>query len=202
MAYGVLTYNGKTITLGKPPLRIACSAAPPRTVTTTITGEQKTVTLPRVDALWRIEWPVIEDAAVRTELENFWSWAVQGNTWTLALDSTKTVNTTFSGAEAAGQTVLSITLLTGITNAQVYKICDGPNYELVTVSTSGGGTVTVVSAINLAYGSGAIFRDRFYFVGMIRDPGARSPITDVSQIATMGPARFQLILEFYEDLTT
>lgn len=200
MASPVITYNSKTITLPLKEFDLIVRPSVTRRSNTTLTGAVETLRAPRMDIKVSANFRLIQDAAVRSQLQNWWQWAVRGGAWVLSLDSARTVNTTLSGAEAAGQTVLSVTSTTGISTGQYYKIIDGPNYMTVRVDSIGAGTVTVSSAIDVAMGSGAIFRDEYYFPGVIRDDNAECPIRDVES-GKYNPfplTRFEFTPEFYE----
>jgi hypothetical protein len=72
------------------------------------------------------------------------------------------------------------------------------------VASISGTQVSLTAGTDLAFGTGAIFRDPFYWPGLIRDDTAPSPIRIVS--ATEGslgdwpPTRFFFSPEFYEDI--
>lgn len=65
--------------------------------------------------------------------------------------------TTLSGAEAAGQTVLSVNSSAGFTRGNYGVLYDGSQSELVYIFSTGASTVTVNPAIVNSYASGANF---------------------------------------------
>jgi hypothetical protein len=201
MALPRLTYNSKTIDFTALPYRLNVSPTVPRTVNRSITGVSEIIALPRVDIDVTMSFRIIDSILLRYQFDNWWQWAQRGSAWTFAADSAKVVDTTTTANAAAGATSVAVTSATGITIGQTYKLMTGPYYQLVTVTNVVSLTITV-NSLDTAFVSGAVFRDQYYFRGLIPD-ASPTPINIVD--ADMGqpwpPTRFELELAFRESLT-
>lgn len=200
-----IAYNGKSVDFPVPPYDIQIHPAAKRVTSMTLTGQFETIRVPRLDSLIRLNWRIIDSVTLRYALHNWWQWASQGNDWTLALDSAKVVDAKVTAVAAVGAAALVVNDPTGITNGQTYKLIHGPNQQLVTVGSVSASTVNLGSTLDFAVGPGGIFRDPFFFPGLIRDESAPSPIQDASagtQVPGWPPSRFTLSLEFFEDIRT
>lgn len=201
MGLPVITYNGKTVTLSSLPRSVFVSPTVNRTVNTTITGRSETIRLPRVDSRVRIEWPIMDSATMLQALENWWQWATAGEDWSLALDSARTIDTRLAVESVTGSTQFYLDDAAGIQVAGQYKLIDGPNYQVVTVTNVTGDRVTISETLDHSFGVGGIFRDRFYYLATIRDVSAQIPIQylEAEKLPGWPPTRFLFTPEFYED---
>lgn len=196
----------KTIDFPVAPWKLQILPAPPRTVQTTLTGVDEVITIPRVDIQVLADWRGLESRSLRRQLDNFLQWGLQGNAWTLALDSAKVVNTTLAAHSptapyAVGATVVTVVSATGITQGGQYKIISGPNYQLIEVVSISGSDITITPSLDAAMAEGAIFRDQLFFPGVLRESG--SPIHDHDvpdsySVAALPQIRFDFNLSFIE----
>lgn len=203
MANPVISYNGRTITLPSPQKAISAPPRPPVTINPTMTGKTEFIRAPYISCEVNVEWPPMDSLSILISLQNFLQWVFRGEPWSLALDSGKIVDT-FTAVDAlAGATTVYVENPSGITVGQVYKLVDGPNYQLVTVSTIVGDLVTLTVSLDSDMSAGAIFRDQFFFPGTIRDPNVAYPIQylPVEQKPSFPPTRFNFALSFYEVFT-
>lgn len=192
-----ITYNGKNIDFVKPNA-IYIDPFVPRIVNATLRGDTETVFLPRVDVHVQVNFTKNKDAALRAQIHAWWQWAQQGNPFRFVLDTTKTVKTTITGQEAAGQTVLTVASPTGIMNGQQYVLIGGPNYQLVTVSGISGSDITISSSLDFTFAAGSVFRDQYLWDGIIRDAEQHTPIRDLFDPEPPGTWEFNL--DFFEDV--
>lgn len=205
MSVPVITYNSKTITLTEKPFVHRVTPSVSKHANTTLSGAVETILIPRMDIQVHLEFRTIDSAALRVQIDNFWQWASQGNSWTIALDGSRTVNVVTTSNLAAGISTIPLSSVVGIVAGRTYAMIDGPNYQIVTVSSVGGSSVDIDTGLDAAMGSGTLFRDQFYFPSIIRDDNPPSPIQDIASEApefqTWPPTRFKLVLDFYEDVT-
>ena len=100
----------------------------------------------------------------------WWSWARQGKPFSLAMDSTKTFNSTLDGAAAAAQKVIPLTATTGLTVGDICVIeTDADDqFEIVEIaSISAGVSITAEDNLKQAYASGDGFRHFEYYPSLI-----------------------------------
>jgi len=201
MSNPALLYNGQTIDLGKMPRRYQASMGPPRTVRLGVGGSNEIVTEPRVVHQIVAEW-LIDTAALKLALENWWQWAQRGGSFQFAMDASDVVDTTVAVAAAAGDTVVWVNSPSGIA-AGTYRIIDGENHQTVTVSSISADKVTLSTGLLWAVGVDAIFRDEYYLPGFIPD-GTAYPFQvlspDEGQIA-WPPTRAIFTLQLREDIS-
>ena len=193
-----LTYNGKTIDFLQNPATLDIDPFIERVINRTLSRDVETIVNPAPDVRVRARWHWEANASLRVQLDNWWQWAQRGNSFRFVMDSAKTVKTTLSGAEAAGQTVLSVTSTSGFA-AGNYVLRSGPYYQLVIVTSVDGvgSTVTISSALDYAFPAGAVIRDEFLWDGVIADPQQQSPIV----FNPMAKAEaFNFELNFLEDV--
>jgi len=96
----------------------------------------------------------------------WWSWAMQGKAWSLAMDSTDTVSTTLDGAAAAGQKVIPLAATAGLAAGDkcLIRSADRITYEIVEIdSVSAGVSITAEENLKQSYVSGDGFRHLDYF---------------------------------------
>lgn len=202
MATSRITYNSKTIDLGRAPQVLRVDARVPRVINTTLSGINEVITLPRVDVHVHIEIPQINSALLRMQMEDWWQWAQRGGSWSFAKDSSKTVSTTLTGVSNAGATLAVVSSATGIVNGQQYVLIDGPNYAVVTVLSQASTSITLTGAIDVAFGIGARFRDLAFWNGIIRNSDADHPCVDHAANDPSGQLfpiqHFDVILDFFE----
>jgi len=100
----------------------------------------------------------------------FRSWARQGKPFSLAMDSTKTFNSTLDDAAAAGQKVIPLTATAGLSVDDVcYIETDADDqFEIVEVaSISAGVSITAKDNLKQAYASGDKLRHFKYYPSVI-----------------------------------
>jgi hypothetical protein len=109
----------------------------------------------------------------------WWSWARQGKTWSIAVDSTKTTSTTLDGAAAAGQKVIPLTATTGFAQGDECLIRAEDNddeFEMIQIaSISAGVSITAVDNLYFSYTSGDTFRHMHYWPSVINTGKAFDP---------------------------
>lgn len=192
-----ITYNSKTIDLDKP-RAIYIDPFVPRTINTTLTGDTEIVYLPRVDVNVRATFAKETSSTLRLQLHEWWQWAQKGGQFRFVFDTAKTVKTTLSAQEAAGQTILSVTSVTGFVAGQQYVVIGGPNYQLVQIDSVGASTITITSSLNATFASGSVVRDQYLWDGIIRNRDQRTPIRDLFDPELFGT--FEFTLDFFEDV--
>ncbi len=100
----------------------------------------------------------------------WWSWASQGKTWALAMDSSKVGNTTLDGAAAAGQKTVPLTATAAFAEGDVCLIRTAARltYEVVTIDTiSAGVSIAAEANLKFTYASGDGFRHKDYFPSLV-----------------------------------
>jgi hypothetical protein len=202
MGNPIILYNSRTITmpLERALANIDVQPIPPRTIRVTETGSTQVESLPRMDIAVTFKWwPITEQteddpATLRWQLENFVQWAFNGGIFGIALDSGKIVDTQLSGGAVAGASTLAVADATGIVDGQIYKLTSGPYYQLVKVDSHVSTTINLTQSIDFPMPVSATFRDQYYFLGLIRDAGARHPI----RVLPAPPDKFEFILQFHE----
>lgn len=194
MAFSRIIYNSKIIEFPRLPREMFVDATVPRSVNRTLTGNVETLREPRMDVRVSVDFGTLESATLLIDLENWWQWAQQGRVWTFAYDSTRAVNTTLANAEAAGQTVLTLTTATGTTIGRSYVVQDGPNHQVVTVDNIAGSDVTISKALDFDFSSGSKWRERYWWSGVIRDANAPLPF----RILHITPIQYDVAFEFFE----
>lgn len=190
----------KTITLSKPRLFVNDPFVP-REIQVSLTGDTETILYPRMDIRIRVEFSESRDSSLRREITNWWQWAMRGNPFTFAFDSTKTVmTTTTAGAELVGDTAIDVVNDTGVTNGQQYILQADNFYQLVTINTHSAGNITITDALNTGFPPFSVFRDQFYWNCIIRDPDQRSPIEDLGPGDDLEFGAWRFGFDFYEDV--
>ena len=171
MAQPRITYNSKIITLGQEPLKstFVYSASPPRTVNTTLAGETETITAPRCDVTIQGKF-YVTDAETRDALSNWQQWMLQGNASTFAYDPDLTVSTTLNGGALVGDSLITLTSVTGVRAGGRYVLKDGPYHQAVTVESVSGSNVTIIGDLDNAFSSGCKFRDQYSINCEVRTP--------------------------------
>lgn len=193
-----ITYNSKNIDFTRDPYRYD----PPqyrriKVENRSVLGVCETL-LHRIDVVVSISFRNFlnsdaTDATLKRKLNQFAVWAQSGGTWTFAYDSGEVVNTTLTGAEAAGQTVIGVTSSTGVDASGLYVIRSHEHAELVHIaSVDSGSQVTLTETLNHAYASGSRFRSERYWP-------ARLISFALTEHSTM---RWGLDLQFYEDVNS
>ena len=193
-----ILYNGKTITLTRPPFQVHIDPYLQRTVNVTLTGVVETIRRPRVDVMVRVGFRPSTSQRERVQVDNVWQYIQQGGSFRVIIDSDKTVSTTLSAQAAAGVLTFAVSNPSGITQGQTYALVGGPNYQAVIVDSVAGSNVTVRDALDFTFPSGSVFRDWLLWDGVIADPQARTPIIDRVDIRPMTENCFDWILEFLE----
>lgn len=138
---------------------------------------------------------VTADATQKRKLQQWFQYSQGGGAFTFARDSAKTVSTTLTGAEAAGQTVIGLASTTGLTAGDTCVIRSKLDGEVVKILTVDSGVqVTLVEPLDSSYASGSRFRHEQYWAGRLM--GARNPIIEVP------PLWYDVDLSFYEDVNS
>lgn len=182
-----IIYNGKTISFGVAPQSVSVNPVVPRVANTTLTGVLDIVYLPRVDVYISVSYENlcsgtlskygIDASALRVQLDNWWQWASRGNQWDYVIDSTKTVRTVLLSAAAMNAGSVDVAAPSAVQVGSKYILIDGPNYQMVTVTNKSIVTVSISPALEYDFAAGTLFRDVYYWSGVIRDD-RESPITD------------------------
>lgn len=192
-----IVYNGKIIFLPTYPSEFRVSPVPPRTVNYSLNGDVETILQPRLELEVYVSFPPIESRPLRAAIDNWWQWAVRGNSWLFMFDHTRDVNTTLALPAVAGATTLFIARIDDIRVDGVYALCKRNLYQLVKVATIDIGTftVTLVNSLDYDFPTGSVFRDQFLWEGCVVESEAKSPIKDL----VLHPRElFELNLEFYQ----
>lgn len=117
-----------------------------------------------------IEMDAYFSEATYRDLVGWWSWALRGNAWSLAMDSTKVGNTTLDGAASSGQKVVPLTATAAFVAGDLCLIrsADGLTFEIVTIDTiSAGVSITATANLKFTYASGATFRHYDYYPSLV-----------------------------------
>lgn len=202
MSQSQITYNGKTITFAGPPTAQGPRAPSdwlidpflPRTINATLTGIVETIYHPRIDVRVSTTWAQIIDAALRVQLDNFWQWIQQGNSFRFVLDTAHAVKTTISNQEAVGSTSIQVASASGITAPRQYVIVGGPNYQVVNVTNVSGTDITISPGLDFVFAAGSTFRDRYLWDAKLRNADSPCPIHDIN----LSEGRFDFSLAFIE----
>lgn len=201
MGLSRIIYNLKTIDLPDVEF-IEVIPKVPRVIRVTRTGAVQTQLDPRMDISINARWATVDAvywaaaATLKLQFQNLWQWAQHGNVFTFAVDSAKVVNTSLSAAASEGDTSFDVASATGILNS-VYRLIDGPRYQMVTVTGVVGSTVTISETLNFDFSSGTLFRDRWYFVCVLHDENAPFP---VKELIALNQARFEINLQCFESV--
>lgn len=196
MSTGRITYNSKTIDVSAD--EIIIDPFLPKRIHRTLTGAQETVYEPRMDVRITAHFRKHTDAAKRLAVFEWWQWAQQGNSFRYVKDTTKTVKTTLSASEAAGQTVLSVSSTSGFVQGQQYVIVGGPNYQLVQIASIGISDITVTSSLNATFASGSVVRDQYLWDLVLCDANQHTPLENHFNPETDGTWSFSF--DAYEDV--
>ena len=134
--------------------------------------------------LGRIRLENFEDTDFERELWAWWSWAVRGEVYSVALDSADLIDTTLDAAAAAGQAVIPLTSTTSIVVGNRYKIREAAGNEeekIEVLSISAGISVTATANLKYGYVSGDTFKSPDYLTKVASldaiKPWARSRFT-------------------------
>lgn len=185
MASATITYNGKTITLERPPSEEwKQDAYLDRTITKTLTGKIETIVAPRIDVRFYAKWRPLEGdpdgAGLRRQLDNWWQWAQQGNTFRVNMYPSQTGETVLASSVLANATSLTVVSTTGIGNRD-YVLVGGPYFQIVTVSSVSGATVNLSTSLDFPFPAGSTFRERWMMDLKWIDPAGRCPIRDIEE---------------------
>jgi len=104
------------------------------------------------------------------DLIAWWSWARQGKTWSFAMDSGNTANTTLDAGATSGQKVVPLVATTGLSAGDICLIATAADnaFEIVEIgSVSSGVSITAVSNLKFTYASGDPFRHWEYFPSVV-----------------------------------
>lgn len=134
------------------------------------------------------------DATIKRNVQQWFSYAQEGNAWYFALDSSKTVLTTLANSASAGASSVVVTSATGITAGQQYVVRGSTRMELIKVDASyvGGTTIPLVETLNNDWFAGDRFRSEFYWPARL--------IREDNVIVEREPIWFDVNLDFIEDV--
>ena len=166
----VLVYDGTTLTL-EAPSGWRSARTRRRAVFRSEAGVSSTAVLEHYDSV-QIEIDSFGDQSHYDGLIRWWSWAAEGRSYAVALDSGDMVDTTLFSSASGGATSIVVTSATGITASRRYKIrdADGAREEIVTVGSGyTSGTTIPISALKWARSAGAIIRSIDYYPAMETD---------------------------------
>jgi len=110
------------------------------------------------------------DLATYYKLRAFWSYARQHETFSFAMDSTKTGNTTLDGAAAADQTTIPVTSESGFSDGDICLIENATDDKAEVVVINGAptsGSIEATSNLYFAYVSGDSFRHLEYWPSLL-----------------------------------
>ena len=199
MGFPVITYNSKSITLDINEERIQIDPARDVLGGSSVAGVKETLNV-RTNSIVRVSFIGFQlgkavDETTRRQLEQWWSWAQTGQTWTFARDAAKASSTTLSGSEAAGQTVIGVASSTGFAANDFAIIRSATHQELVKIATVDSSTqVTITETLNHSYASASRFRHEEYWSGKLIHN--RNPMSKDSRVS------WRFDLEFVEDVNS
>lgn len=191
-----ILYNGKTLSLTRPPYYVHIDPFLPRTVNRTLTGVTETLRHPRLSVAVGLAFRPASDSYERMRCDTFFQWAQRGGAFRIILDSSKASSTTLSGAASSGATLLSLASASGIIVGNIYAVIGGPNYQLVQVVNISSNNVTLATGLDAPFPAGSVFRDWLLWDGILQDSDAHSPINDL--VSTHRQDSFDWTLEFAE----
>lgn len=109
--------------------------------------------------------------AIYRDLVAWWSWARQGKAWAFAKDSGNTLNTTLSGAAAAGQAVISVNSTSTLANSDfclVRALDNDDEYELIAVQSFVANTsITATANLKWSYSTDDLLRHLDYWPSVV-----------------------------------
>jgi hypothetical protein len=107
--------------------------------------------------------------AAYRKMTAWWSWARQGNLFSLAYDSTRTASTTLASGHGAGSTGLDLASDSGINVGDELFICNTAadnQFEIVQVDGTGS-PLPLTDATLLTYPAGSLVRHADYYPSLI-----------------------------------
>lgn len=131
---------------------------------------------------------------LKRQIKQWEQWAQNGSAWTLALDSTNTVNTTITNSPAADATVVTVASATGIVAGREYVLRNEFDLEVVKVTGIAGLDLTLTEPLNFAFFAGDRFRAEMFWPARLMD---NRPI-----IVERGPLFYDVEIRFREDLNS
>lgn len=194
-----ISYNSKNIDLTKDAYRFDTEYPGSALTNRSASGNVETLNV-KADVLVSLGFrnflnSVAADATLKRNLRQWFEWARKGGTWTFAWDSGEVVNTTLTGAEAAGQTVIGLTSTTGIDAGGLYIIRSQTHMELVKVNTVDSAVqVTLAETLNHDYSTGDRFRSERYWPAQL--------VSNVNPIIERPPLWYDVEFDFFEDVNS
>lgn len=158
-----LTYDSKTIDVLIDSAGHNPKWAPVKYENRALSGALETIL---INNLRMVDLAVCFSADVYHDMIGFFSYAVAGNSFAMAMDHSNTGNTTLDGAANSGQAVIPLTATTGFSADDVCFIRQSVTgqFEPVTIqSVSAGVSVTADANLQFAYTSGDIFQHFDYY---------------------------------------
>lgn len=134
------------------------------------------------------------DATIKRNLQQWFSYAQEGGAWYFALDSSKTVLTTLSSSASAGASSVVVTSATGITSGQQYVIRGSTRMELIKCASVAGTTINLTETLINDWFAGDRFRSEFYWPARLTKPD--------NVLKEREPIWFDVDLDFIEDVQT
>ena len=130
----------------------------------------------------------------------WFSWARTGQTFSFAVDTDYTSNTTLDDAAASGQKVVPLTSTSGfaIYDTCYIKSADGSNYETLRLAgVSAGVSVTSATDLIYSYSSGDTCRHFEYYPSLVYTKGSFKPTRHGVNVITSN-FYYQYYFEFEE----
>lgn len=199
MGLPLITYNGKTITFTQYVYRLQLDS--PRQViqNQSASGFVETLNV-RADVQVDLAFRYFvnsnsADATLKRNLKQWYVWAAEGRAWNFGLDSADTVFTTLSSSAAAGDSVLSLATMTGVTVNGLYIVRNAVSLEVVKVTainTPGAGQVTLADTLNFSYFLGDRFRSERVWPGRL--------LSNANPLIERPPLWYDVELRFAEDV--
>lgn len=117
--------------------------------------------------LWRVHFGIkgVMTPQMEADLHTWWDYAMRGNTYALAFDSGKVLNTTCDADSLSGQAILNVLATTGAAAGDLMTItkADRTVEEVGMVSSTGSGTITLTGNLKNDFESGDTVRHYRYF---------------------------------------
>lgn len=161
-----LTFNGNAVDLLPGENGLLPKYAQSRSTNISGSGARETINF-YGDQVFALDF-YMTPAAYR-QMVAWWSWARQGNLFSLAQDSTRMAATTLASGHGAGSTGLDLTSTSGISAGDELFICNTAadnQFEIVKVDGLGS-PLPIVEPTLLAYPSGSLVRHADYFPSLI-----------------------------------
>lgn len=159
---GQIIWNSNTITFPRPPTAWTPITYVTRAETRSADGHKA---VHFRSSIWRatvkLEGPLA--VSVERDLWNWWSWAMRGEVFAVAYNSTKAANTTLDGAVASATIPLTATTSIAAGDILLLEKADKSYYEIVVVaSVDDGVSATATANLVNAFTTGDTCRHFYY----------------------------------------